>query len=305
MASFGLALQRLPSAGARVLALGQLAGAFAGDGWFAPRNVEELFEGIRVPSPGNISQELARLRAAGLVRTRKSKPSWSLTPEGNLRVQASIGEIDPAVARAEATRAGGAVIADAFHTVLPPSFAPTKWAAPIASMLERFEFATNVFCMTRFPRDADDTEYLDPVSEVVPVARDALRRHGLFLHLAGLDRKLDDDLFGDIAAHAWACRYGVGLFEDRLGRGLNKNMLIEMGSMLMTGRRCLMLKDVTIGAAGGASLDKETIPTNLVGHIYDAVDFDDVAGVSHSLHHWAAFDLGLGRCEDCPPSPHS
>jgi hypothetical protein len=301
-APFALTLQRLPSGGARVLVLGQLAGARNTNGWFGPADVDALFEALRVPAPGNVSQELARLRANGLVRNRRARPSWSLTPEGNVRAQDLIGEIDPAIVASEAADVEGALLGHAVHTVLPPSLAPLKWARSIHQMLEEFDFASNVFCMTRFPADPDDTEYLDPVAEIVPVIRNVLLKHGLFLHAAN-ERKLDEDLFGNVAAHMWACRYGVALFEDRLGRGLNKNMAIEMGSMLITGRRCLMLKDRTIEPQGG-DREKEMIPTDFIGQIYDAVDFDDLDGVAAVVHRWAGRDLGLGRCPQCPPDPH-
>ena len=87
-----------------------------------------------------------------------------------------------------------------------------------------------------------------------------------------------------------ACRYGVALFEDRAGRGLNENMIIELGSMTITGRQCALMRDTTI----------EKMPTDFVGHLYKEVDFTDLAVVGATLHRWAAEDLGLGRCAACP-----
>ena len=150
-------------------------------------------------------------------------------------------------------------------------------------------FEKNVFCMTRFPEDENDADYLDPVHPILPALRTALVNHGLVMHLAS-DRQLDDDLYGNVAAHMWACQYGIALFEDRLGRGLNENMLIEVGSMLVTGRRCALLKDLTI----------EKMPTDFVGQIYKEADFENVAATVALVHAWAAADLGLGRCPDCP-----
>lgn len=88
----------------------------------------------------------------------------------------------------------------------------------------------------------------------------------------------------------WASNYGIAFFEDRRGRGMNYNLVIEVGAMLMAGRRCLLLKD--------SSIDK--MPTDLVGHIYKAVDLDDPATVTGAVHEWASKDLALGRCRDCP-----
>lgn len=300
MSSFGLVVQRLPSVASRVLVLGNVAGAHLGDGWFGPSNVDGLFEALRVPAPGNTSQELARLRASGLVRKRNAKPPWTLTPEGAERCASLVGAVDPVAlgTAIELNEAGGTVFGHALHAVVPPILAPVKWAHPIAQMLKEYDFDTNVFCMTRFPRDTTDTEFLDPVTAVIPVVRDSLGLHGLTLHLAS-DRTLDEDLYGNIAAHMWACRFGVALFEDRLDRGLNHNMIIEVGAMMTTGRRCALLRDRTIDPSGGTS-GAETMPVDLVGQIYKLVDLDDLDGISATMHHWAAHDLGLGICPKCP-----
>lgn len=45
------------------------------------------------------------------------------------------------------------------------------------------------------------------------------------------------DLWDNVTAHMWACRYGVAFFEDRVDRGLNHNLLIEVGAMIMSDRR--------------------------------------------------------------------
>jgi hypothetical protein len=275
-----------------VLVLGQLAGTQHGDGWFRPKAVAELFERFHLAPPGNISQDLGRLKQLELVTSRKRQPSWSLTPRGRESVKELIGSVDAAAVMAELAYAPGAQLGHALHTVIPPTLAPVKWQAAIQRMLRKFDFDTNVFCMTRFADDQADTAYLDPVEDVIPMARETLARHGLTLHVAS-DRQLDDDLYGNVAAHMWACRYGVGLFEDRLGRGLNENMIIEVGSMVITGRRCALLKDTTI----------EKMPTDFVGHIYKDVDFTEVDAVSEKLHRWAAVDLGLGPCTTCPDRP--
>lgn len=282
-------MQRLPTGGDRVLVLGELAGARHATGWFAPRDISSLFEALHIEPPGNISDELGKLRSRRLVTRRASSPNWSLQPQGRERVKDLVGTVDVAAVMAELADVPSAELGHTQHTTLPPSMAPAKWQAPIQRMLKEYDFDANVFCMTRFPRDEQDTEYLDPVQEVIPAAREVLEQHGLTLHVAS-DRQLDDDLYGNIAAHMWACRYGIGLFEDRAGRGLNHNMVIEVGSMVITGRRCALLKDKTI----------DTMPTDFVGHIYKPVDFADISEVSAALHGWAAKDLGLGSCPGCP-----
>ena len=57
----------------------------------------------------------------------------------------------------------------------------------------------------------------------------------------GNDRKIVDDLWANVAAHMWACKYGIRFFEDRRGRGVNYNLSIEVGGMLTTGRRLALL----------------------------------------------------------------
>jgi hypothetical protein len=272
------------------LVVGQLAGLRNGTGWFKAPEVAQLFEDFRVPHERrNTTRDLGNLRRRGWTIKRERDKAWALTPEGRERVQELVGEVALAELQPELVYAPGVEFGHALHTLLPPSLAPVKWAAPIKRLLERFPFEQNVFCMTRFPDDDEDTAYLDPVEDVITTARDALGHHGLTLHVAS-DRLIEDDLLANVAGYMWACEYGIGLFEDRLGRDLNKNLIIEVGSMLMTGRRCALLKDRTA----------PQMPTDFIGQIYKPVDFDDLAGVAETLHLWAAEDLGLGRCASCP-----
>jgi hypothetical protein len=248
---------------------------------------EHLFEDLRVPQPANVNESLRQLSRAGHVVRRREGGTWSLTPAGRRRVAELMGQIDPAKVEPQIAELPGAEFGHELHTVIPPSLAPVRWAAPIKALLDRSPFEENVFCMTRFPEE--DEEVPDPVSDVVATARDALGQHGLTVHTAD-DRVLDGDLLGNVAAHMWACRYGVALFEDRRDEGLNYNLVTEVGSMLMTGRRCALLKDVTA----------PDMPTDLVGQIYKPVDYDDHETVARELHMWGAEDLGLGRCAACP-----
>lgn len=144
--------------------------------------------------------------------------------------------------------------------------------------------------MTRYPTEVEDGHDPDVLLALIPALRKAMADHGLNLHLAS-DRQDDDVLFGNVVAYMWACQYGMGLIEDRVGRGVNNNLLTELGGMLMTGRRCAILKDRTV----------PRLPTDLVGHIYKSADFDNIGEVVTAAHRWVAEDLGLGRCSTCPP----
>jgi hypothetical protein len=211
---------------------------------------------------------------------------WSLTPTGQLRTAELVGAIDAAQLEPQLANVPGAEFGHVRHTTLPPTLAPAKWAAGIARLLERYPFETNVLCMTRFPDEGRDD---DPNQAVIDTVREALKYHGLVLHLAS-DRIVDEDLLGNVAAFMWACQYGIGLFEDRIGKKLNYNLVTEVGAMVMAGRRCALLKDTTA----------PSMPTDLIGQIYKSVDFSDLAGVAEAVHLWAAEDLGLGRCAACP-----
>lgn len=247
-----------------------------------------LFEELRVPTPSNTSHILGNLRTDGLVVARGSSRSrtWSLTPLGHRRVVELVGELDPAELEPQLTETPGAEFGHGHHTVLPPSMAPAKWAPGIAQLLGRFPFETNALCMTRFP-DPEHPE--DPMQGVIDTARDALAAHGLTLHLAS-DRIVDEDLFGNVAAYMWACQYGLGLAEDRVGESLNYNLIAEVAAMLLAGRRCALLKDRTA----------PNMPTDIIGRIYKDCDFDDLDEVGGLMHLWAAEDLDLGRCRSCP-----
>jgi 3-deoxy-D-manno-octulosonate 8-phosphate phosphatase KdsC-like HAD superfamily phosphatase len=98
-----------------------------------------------------------------------------------------------------------------------------------------------------------------------------------------------DGLWANVAAYMWASKYGIGFFEDREGKGLNYNLTIEIGAMLMTGRRCALLKDSTV----------DRMPTDLVGHIYKSVEISALTSISTTLHGWISEDLQLGRCPFC------
>jgi hypothetical protein len=191
-----------------------------------------------------------------------------------------VGELQSHLAALE-----GAQLGSAHHTTLPPTLGPIGWQAGIARLTAQHPFRTNVFLMTRFPKKEDKA---DPLHRVIEITRVALADHGLTLHLAS-DRVIDENLLGNIAAHMWACQFGIGIFEDRARHGLNYNVLIEIGAMIMAGRRCVLLKDTSA----------PSMPIDLVGHIYKPVDVTDDDAVSAEVHAWARGDLSLGQCSNC------
>ena len=229
-----------------------------------------------------LEHTIANLATKDLVYRRTKQPPWSLTTKGRKAVSDLLGDLDAAKLETQLVDAPGAEIADVRQPVLPPELAPPRWAAGIRELLIRSPFETNVLCMTRFPREGNDA---DPNAGVIDTARAALESHGLKLHLAS-DAIVEDTLFANIAAYMWGCQYGLALFEDRVGEGLNYNLVIEVGAMIMAGRQTALLRD-------GKTIEK--MPTDLVGHIYKDADFGDLDSVSRAVHKWAADDLGPGQ----------
>jgi len=235
-----------------------------------------------LPEPGNIRAVLDRLKKNGLVRRTGTSGEWRLTPTG---MEASLAAVSPvetaALSAFETSASGGSILGKIHHGVIGPEIAPLAILSPLVPFLQDHPFESNVFGMTRFP-DEQDPAALDPVHPALDAARDTCAKHGLEFHLAS-DRAISDDLWTNVAAHMWASKYGIAFFEDRQGRGVNYNLTIEVGAMLMTGRRCALLRDRTIKA----------MPTDLVGLIYKPVDLDRVDHVVSTLESWIVNDLAL------------
>lgn len=213
---------------------------------------------------------------------RNVRGAWKLTPNGITKVASLTSEMDLAALIAEAATPGATLLAATAHPVIPPSLAPPALIGPLHAFLEQFPFERNVFGMTRFPGGAADGE-MDPIAPALERAAEVCEKHGLVFHLAS-HRSIVDDLWANVAAHMWGCRYGIAFFEARSERGLNYNLNIEVGSCLVLGRRMALLKDKSLAA----------MPTDLVGQIYFAVDLDDPDTVTKGLDDWIANSLELG-----------
>jgi hypothetical protein len=257
------------------------------EGTFTPVEFGELFTDVSLPNPRRPSDTLRTLENRGLVLKGKQRGSWKLTAIGRARANDLLSDVDM-VALAAENASGSPTLGSARLSVISPALAPISIITELQRFLAEHPFERNVFGMTRFPDDEDGND-IDPVQPAIEAARDACKAHGLEFHLAS-DRAMNDDLWTNVAAHMWASHYGIAFFEDRRSRGVNYNLTIEVGSMLMAGRRCALLKDRTISA----------LPTDLVGRIYKSVDLDLPQTVSTALHSWARDDLSLGPCAQCP-----
>jgi hypothetical protein len=271
------------------LALARLAQSRNSSPDVTVRDVDELFHEMSLPAPVKPHNVAAALERRGLIRRGKEGGRWRVTPNGRAESEEVVSGIDLAALVAEAA-AGGARLGGSAHPVILPEFgAPPDLAGVLREFLSGHDFDRNVFGMTRFPKEGS-SEPPDPIKNALEVARTAFEAHGLEFHLAS-DQQLHDDLWTNVAAHMWASRYGVGFFEDLAtpASGLNYNLTTEVGAMLMTGRRCCLLKDPSI----------KSLPTDLVGRIRKDVSFDDVDAVAAALHSWVRDDLGLGPCRAC------
>lgn len=257
------------------------------NGRTSPARTLELFHELGLPAPKRIANDFAALQTSKKLTRTPERGAYRVTPLGRSDAEKLLSGVDMAALVAETAAERGVELGHALHTVVPPALAPPELIEPLRQFLAVHPFDTNVFGMTRFADSkAGDT---DPVSKALATARAVCEMHGLEFHLAS-DRAIHDDLWTNITAHMWASRYGIGLFEDLADRGLNHNLLIEIGGMLTTGRRCALLKD--------GSIDR--MPTDLVGRIYKSVDLNDGEAVAATLHYWIRDDLDLGACRNCP-----
>lgn len=280
---FALQLQLLESDKARVLVAASLYLTQSGANALATRDAVETLLELDVPPPSNPSAAVNRAIAEGLA-IRKDRRLWTLTPLGWRFVENQDLDFSQASKTVEMP---GALFDHVEHTIIPSWAAPPRWATGIKRLHERYPFDLNVFCMTRFPGEHDVH-----LKSAIDVARNVLSEFGLTLHLAS-DSTIEDDLLGNVGAYMWACKYGLGIVEDRAGRGINYNVVIELGAMIFSGRRCALLKDVTA----------PDLPTDLSGQIYKPVDLADSRSVEKAVRTWASADLRLEQVTQASNDP--
>jgi hypothetical protein len=267
----------------QVLSIARIAQGRSASSRFPPSVITALFDDVGLPRPGNLSATMSALVADGFAARHGTGrgTTYRLTPTGLARSAELASDMDLAALLAEGGTSGLPLFGATGHPVIPPSLAPPDLVGPLRAFFERHPFETNVFGMTRFP-DVDEEPEPDPVAPALEAARAVCQDHGLTFHLAS-DRQIVDDLWPNVAAHMWACKYAIAFFEDRRDRGINYNLSIEVGSTIVLGRRVAILKDRTI----------ERLPTDLTGRIYKAVDFDEPDKVRDALAAWIKDDLAL------------
>ncbi len=276
-----LRLQRLDLQ-LQALVLGQLAASRSDDGSFSPGTAFQLFHDFALPAPAKIGNVFTALTKKKWFTKQPQRAAYKVTPSGQAKVREQMTDFDLVALVAESAHKNAPVFGRTEHALVPVHLAPPALVRPLQSFLADHPFDTNVFGMTRFPDAKAGTA--DPVGRALAIVREVCAESGLEFHLAS-DRAIVDDLWDNVTAHMWACRYGVAFFEDRADRGLNHNLLIEVGAMIMGGRRCALLKDGSI----------EKLPTDFVGMIYKSVDLSAEETVAQVVRTWIKDDLTVGN----------
>lgn len=200
--------------------LARLAESRAVSGDFSPSEAQQLFVDCTIPPPKKISNVLAGLEDKKILLRVGARGRWTLTPTGRRESENLVGQFDLVALTAEMATPSAVHLGHATHPTIPPTWAPPELVGPVRDFLNDHPFDRNVFAMTRFPNEGARNAAGDPVAAGLEAARRACELHGLTLHLAS-DRMIVDDLWGNVMAHMWACRYGVAFIEDRRGHGLN------------------------------------------------------------------------------------
>lgn len=253
----------------QTLIMAHIAALRQSDRVAAPAHIRDAFVALRVPPPANISNYLNRLARDQLVM-QVSPATWALTPLGGERIRHLMeGTTDKALMALEQIAEEPALAAVPHH-LIPPELAPGQFHEGIGRFLEGHPFERNVFGISRYSRSDSD-----PMDQALSMSREACSQSGFEFHLAS-DRTVEDFLLSNVAACMWACRYGIAVLENRVGEGLNYNVVLEVGAMIATGRRCLLLKDSSC----------PDLPTDLVGHIYSSINLEAPETVSDAVNSW-------------------
>lgn len=272
-----LQIQRLGGYNEQVLILLHVLQLRGGHEGAAPSEVAELFREFHLPPPTNERQHLIQLRKRRLVMQPDSG-RWAVTPEGREEISRLLADVSGEELQRLGEEAGEPIFAGAAHHRIPASLAPAQFQQGIFEFLRDHPSDRNVFLMMRYPQ-REDSYRLEPT---VDVCRSVLVELNLEPHLAS-DRAVHDQVFPNVGVYLWSCNFGVAVLENRENKGLNYNVVLETGAMLMTGRRCLLLKDKTANF----------VPTDLVAHIHKAIDLDEPETLQSAIREWVTSDLHL------------
>jgi hypothetical protein len=214
---------------------------------------------------------------------RPGKGAWSLTPSGEARLNEVAAQVPTHALALDLGHAPGSEFGEQHHPLIPPFLGPMGAAPGLQRLLDVAPFEQNVMLITRFPKGPEDHFVL-----LIPKLREATAAHGLTLQVAS-DGMAEDTLWANVVTYMWASKFAIVLMDSADGV-LNSNVLIEIGGMLMTGRRCAILRDTSV----------PEMPSDLVGHIYKPTELADHDASVAEIHKWIRDDLGLAACPSCP-----
>jgi hypothetical protein len=250
----------------------------AGHSPITPNAIRSLFIDLRLPPPPKIGNNLASLKKSKLAM-QPATGLWAVTPVGKEKIRDLMTGVSDEQLKSLLTGANAEpIFGEAHHHLIPPELAPAEFRKGIGLFLKGFPFDSNVFGISRFPKSNSDV-----VATALTACREACTSKGLDFHIAS-DRSVDESLPRNVAASLWACRFGIAILENRIKKGLNYNVIFEVGAMIATGRRCLLLKDHTA----------PNPPTDLIDHIYVEVDIGSADAVRKAVKKWATETWGIG-----------
>jgi hypothetical protein len=129
------------------------------------------------------------------------------------------------------------------HPTIPLHQGPPELPVGLRQFLADPPFELNAFAMLRFPEERPDGP-ADPVAAAVSVAREVCKFQAWSFISHPTEPRTTISGLMSLPFVASIC--GVAFFEDRRGRGMNYSLTIEVGCMLMAGRRFGLLKNTTI-----------------------------------------------------------
>jgi len=163
----------------------------------------------------------------------------------------------------------------------------------VHSKIEQFTtenlYQNNIFVMMRFDKN------LPRLREIYGEIQRTLDDYGLIPHLAN-DAYLDRYLWTNVRIYMNSCKYGLAVLEnisrsskkpdqaEKEWQPANPNIALEIGYMLRSNKRCLLLKD-----------EEFKIQTDLIGHLYRGFRADDLQTVRDAVEEWCERDLRLSR----------
>lgn len=280
--SNALKLQKLDKED-KVLVLCALVSMQNNRGVVTQAQVRLLSCSFAIPIPARLDGIFRKLTDHGYLMRMQKRGTYKVTPRGIELAKKELAAIDKNRSDERASKSTN------FHVSgIPSCFVPSRTASsalysPVQEFLKHHPFDNNVMGLTRYPRCNDSLT--DPVSKAISAVKCACADQGLEFHLAS-DEALVDDLWGNVQAHMWSCKYGIAIFENSINEGLNDNLLIEIGAMMMSGRRCVLLKDTS---------SIKRMPTDMAGLLYKDVDISSEESVYCKVTDWIIHDLRPAR----------